>query len=785
MSIRSDFITFFTSRNFTHLQHSPLVCHNETTLFTVAGMKQFNAWFKNPVLATHKNVVTVQPCLRIAGKHDDLNNVGKTKRHNTLFEMLGIFSFGSLSKIQAVEYMWQFLTQYISPEYLYVTVYKNDQEIYEFWSKKIGAHRIAKGDINSNFWSAGGVGICGPCTEIFFDTHKTPLNTSFEYAHKADDEINPRFLEITNVVFISLERHHEDDTEEKMTKLSCICIDHGTGLERLESVINGTYDNYSVSALQPIVSVIPHTDIVAKRVIADHIRAILFLVSEEVRSTATAHGHILRRLLRQIISYYVDPITLAITLPDFSTVVQTAITCLDYYNQINNTLQSTLQVIHQEAQILQAILYKCKPYLVQLTNCNIPEQNEKQIVYLQNTYGLPIAVAKDYCKLHSLHIDDIVVQRMLRANSNQQAFQLASQSNTEKCCYDNTLNITACAIELYDSNHNRVNDLQSNGFIVLNRSPFYPCSGGQLGDVGTIYNATCKFEVTDTKIQKPSAGINTIIHFVKHINGQLLENDMVYAHINTTVRIGRERAHTATHILCDYLLKTYGVHQAGSKVDTNSFTFDIETTQKFNAKHQEIEEYVNSVITKAIPVQVTHHNKQDVEHLIQLNAVYDPIVRVISINDQPNGNTVYSQQLCGGTHVRNTSDIIQFKILSETALKAGVRRFTCQVGTIATMNDVQQKTNNIHITQKNNTAIAQCDFDIVSVFKKLTSKHQYLIVYMITDKGTQMRMCLPDHIAEQMFEQFNCQGVVNTKTHIHSIGTNKVLTLTDLEKYCI
>lgn len=776
--LRDDFINYFMKNGFKHMNHSSIVSdENDTTLFTVAGMKQFTAWFKDINLAgNNKNIVTVQPCLRIAGKHDDLSNIGVTTRHNTMFEMLGIFSFGKLTKRETINYLWNFLTEIcgINKTHLYVTIYKNDEEAFQIWTEIINPNRIARAEMDTNFWSAGAVGLCGPCSEIFFDKEMTLFSEKYQDVYLED-----RFLEICNMVFMSYDRKEPDQLEKDMEKLPCVCIDVGAGLERVASVIDKTFDNYSSSTIKPIIKSIKNiSNNTDKRIIADHIRAILFIIANGVLPSSHNQGHILRRLIRRICSFYIDinSFELLDINMNLDEIIDSTIQSLSYYTELIEHKDAIQNAIESECDDLKIILSKC----AKIFDKNI---NEDIIFYLHNTFGMPIEISLMWCKKNNIYINTDKLDLLMKKSVNMNKFLLATQSITIKECYEKTES-NGKVLEIFNSNGDNIKHNSNNNkiYIILDKTPFYPCGGGQLGDIGIIKGSNFEFKVEDTISQKPDKNSQTIIHVGYLLRGDINIGDDVQTRIDTSIRNGRTRAHTATHLLCDYLSKNYKVKQSGSKVDVDKLTFDVEYNGKFNDKHSDINKYINDIIHKKINVIFEIKPKNEVKELIEVDK-YGDMVRIITIKDN---NNIYSRQLCGGTHVKNTADIINFKIISESSIKKNVRRFTCITNFIEE-DKIEKQTLNYEIKTytHNDIFIVECINCTNDMFFKNFDKYKNvkkdLIILNKRESGTNLIMLIEKDIATRIKNHFSCHGVIGENRKVN-MGTRTQIDIKDLIK---
>ncbi len=691
--IRNAFLDYFASKGHQKCSSSSLVPGNDPTLlFTNAGMNQFKDVFLGAEHRAYTRAVTSQRCVRAGGKHNDLDNVGYTARHHTFFEMLGNFSFGDYFKEDAILFAWEFLTQVLKlpKEKLLVTVYETDDEAYSFWANKVGVPEdkiIRIGDKSpekkyesDNFWSMGDTGPCGPCSEIFYD-HGEHI---WGGPPGSPEEDGDRFIEIWNLVFMQFNRQ-QDGTMEPLPKPS---VDTGMGLERISAIIQNVHSNYEIDIFQNLIKhaaeVIGTTDLENKslRVVADHIRACGFLVSDGVMPSNEGRGYVLRRIIRRAVRHGNK---LGAKGPFFHKLVAKL---LELMGDISDDLvkqQATVEKIllieeEQFGKTLDRGLNILDNELADLEGTIIPGD---LVFKLYDTYGFPADLTADIARERDLTIDEAGFEAAMeaqRARARQgSSFEkdynemLKVDAETEFLGYQ-TLTSDAEIVALIQGN-NEVETLAGGeeGAIVLNKTPFYAEAGGQSGDQGEIRIGETVFTVTDTK----KAG-NAIVHFGQ-ASGDISGKVSVIADVDVTRRKAIGLNHSVTHLAHAALRKVVGenVAQKGSLVLPERLRFDFSHFEAVTPSQlQEVERLVNAQI-RANHEVVTEVMDIDAAKAAGAMALfgekYDDQVRVVRMGD-------FSVELCGGTHVKRTGDIGFFKILSEGGIAAGVRRIEAVTG---------------------------------------------------------------------------------------------------------
>ena len=693
--LRTLFLDYFRRQGHEIVASSPLVPINDSTLlFTNAGMVQFKDVFTGRDPRPYRRAATAQRCVRAGGKHNDLENVGYTARHHTFFEMLGNFSFGDYFKADAIRFGWEFLTGVLKlpADKLWVTVYATDDEAYQVWADeiKVPRERIARiGDKpggkryeSDNFWAMGDTGPCGPCSEIFYD-HGPEIAGG---PPGTPDEDGDRYIEIWNLVFMQFDR----SADGVLTPLPKPSVDTGMGLERLAAVMQGVHSNYEIDLFQNLIKAAAvatgaidlHSS--SLRVIADHIRAVAFLITDGVLPSNEGRGYVLRRIMRRAIRHGYK---LGAEGSFFHTLVAPLVTEMgDAYPELAAAAAQTARVIQQEeerfAETLAHGMKLLEDSIAQLSGATLPGET---VFKLYDTYGFPVDLTADIARERGLQVDHAGFEREMaaqrdraRAHSqfgSRQTTDLGIAGCTEFHGYDR-LEEEATVIALF-GNGQAVETLNpgDDGIVVLDHTPFYAESGGQVGDSGWLRAAGMEFGVNDTR--KQGEGVFTHIGVLKQ--GQLRPGDTVLAQVDAAQRQATALHHSATHLLHAALRRVLGTHvgQKGSLVDAQRLRFDFTHFEPISAEQLEtIERLVNAQIRGNVAVET---EIMDAESAMSSGAMalfgekYGDRVRVLRMGE-------FSTELCGGTHVRRVGDIGLFKIVSEGGVAAGVRRIEAVTG---------------------------------------------------------------------------------------------------------
>jgi alanyl-tRNA synthetase len=693
--LRKLFLDYFHAHGHQVVASSPLVPINDSTLlFTNAGMVQFKDVFTGRDQRPYQRAASSQRCVRAGGKHNDLENVGYTARHHTFFEMLGNFSFGDYFKADAIRFAWEFLTGVLKlpPDKLWVTVYLTDDEAYQVWADEIQVpkERIARiGDKpggklyeSDNFWAMGDTGPCGPCSEIFYD-HGPDIAGG---PPGTPDQDGDRYIEIWNLVFMQYDR----SADGTLTPLPKPSVDTGMGLERLAAVMQGVHSNYEIDLFHHLIAAAAEatgaTDLQASslRVIADHIRATAFLIADGVLPSNEGRGYVLRRIMRRAIRHGYK---LGAEGSFFHRLVAPlAAEMGEAYPELAAAQAQVTRVIQQEeerfAETLAHGMKLLEDGIAGLSSAIIPGAT---VFKLYDTYGFPVDLTADIARERGLQVDtegferEMAAQReRARAHSQfgqRQTADLGIAGFTEFHGYER-LEEEATVIALFrDGQMVEAMNAGDEGVVVLDHTPFYAESGGQVGDSGWLRTAGVEFEVRDT--QKQGEGVFTHIGVLKQ--GQLRPGDTILAQVDAAQRQATALHHSATHLLHAALRRVLGTHvgQKGSLVDPQRLRFDFTHFEPISAEQLEtIERQVNAQIRGNVEVET---EIMDAEAAMSSGAMalfgekYGDRVRVLRMGD-------FSTELCGGTHVRRVGDIGLFKIVSESGVAAGVRRIEAVTG---------------------------------------------------------------------------------------------------------
>jgi alanyl-tRNA synthetase len=702
--IRGSFLEFFRKNGHAVLPSSSLVPGNDPTLlFTNAGMVQFKDLFLGKELRNYSRAATAQRCVRAGGKHNDLENVGYTARHHTFFEMLGNFSFGDYFKREAIHFAWNFITGTlgIPKDRLWVTVFKEDDEAERIWTEEIGIDptRCTRLGESSNFWSMGDTGPCGPCSEIFYD-HGAEIPGG---PPGSPDEEGDRYVEIWNLVFMQYDRA----SDGVLVPLPKPSVDTGMGLERVAAVMQGVHSNYDIDLFRSLIRSAAEatgTDDLESsslRVIADHIRACTFLIVDGVVPSNEGRGYVLRRIIRRAIRHGYK---LGQTRPFFHKLVAALVREMGtYYTELASGEARTTQVLAQEenrfAETLTTGMALLDAEAAKLTSAVIPGET---VFRLYDTYGFPLDLTADVARERGLTIDQAGFDAAMAAQRGRAraASKFGSEvrgsvklsGRTDFSGYDRLADEGVVTALIFDGAVVDALRPGQEGQVVLDHTPFYAESGGQIGDAGVLVGVAgpgaatpgvgtphepARFTVRDT--QKIGA---SFAHVGVLDAGELHVGDLVRAQVNQERRTAIALNHSATHLLHAALREVLGLHveQKGSLVAEDRLRFDFSHTQALLPEElQRIEELVNSAIRGNAPVETKVMALDDAVAAGAMSLFgekYESDVRVLSIGD-------FSMELCGGTHVERAGDIGLFKILSESGVAAGVRRVEAVTGKTA------------------------------------------------------------------------------------------------------
>lgn len=693
--IRQAFLDFFHSKGHQVVASSSLVPHNDPTLlFTNAGMNQFKDVFLGLDKRNYSRATTSQRCVRAGGKHNDLENVGYTARHHTFFEMLGNFSFGDYFKHDAIQFAWELLTSEkwfaLPKERLWVTVYESDDEAYEIWEKEVGIPReriIRIGDnkgapyASDNFWQMGDTGPCGPCTEIFYD-HGDHI---WGGPPGSPEEDGDRYIEIWNIVFMQFNRQ-ADGTMEPLPKPS---VDTGMGLERIAAVLQHVNSNYDIdlfrTLIQAVAKVTGATDLSNKslRVIADHIRSCAFLIADGVMPSNENRGYVLRRIIRRAVRH---GNMLGAKETFFYKLVGPLIDVMGSAGEDLKRQQAQVEQVlkteeEQFARTLERGLALLDEELAKLSGDTLDGETTFR---LYDTYGFPVDLTADVCRERNIKVDEAgfeaAMEEQRRRAREASGFgadynaMIRVDSASEFKGYDHLeLNGKVTALFVDGKAVDAINAGQE-AVVVLDQTPFYAESGGQVGDKGELKGANFSFAVEDTQKYGQAIG-----HIGKLAAGSLKVGDAVQADVDEARRARIRLNHSATHLMHAALRQVLGTHvsQKGSLVNDKVLRFDFSHNEAMKPEEiRAVEDLVNAQIRRNLPIET---NIMDLEAAKAKGAMalfgekYDERVRVLSMGD-------FSTELCGGTHASRTGDIGLFRIISESGTAAGVRRIEAVTG---------------------------------------------------------------------------------------------------------
>ena len=686
--IRRRFLEYFQRNGHEVVASSPLVPANDPTLlFTNAGMVQFKEVFLGLDQRASPRAVTAQRCVRAGGKHNDLENVGYTARHHTFFEMLGNFSFGDYFKEQAIHYAWEFLTGELAipKQKLWVTVYRDDAEAEAIWLQQVGVDndRFSRCGEKDNFWSMGDTGPCGPCSEIFYDYGETVTGGPPGSA----DQDGDRYVEIWNLVFMEFNR----DAEGKLHPLPKPSVDTGMGLERVAALLQGVHNNYETDLFRPLIDAVHSlaggaaTDPVSTRVLSDHIRSCAFLIADGVIPANEGRGYVLRRIIRRALRHGAK---LGFNEPFFHKLVDPLDDVMgEACPELTRAKEFVTNTLKQEeerfAETLEQGLKHLEVAIGTLVSGTIPGD---VVFKLYDTYGFPVDLTADIARERRLKLDlagfdkcmEEQRQRAREANKFAVDVSVLPDLKGHDCGFKgyDSLRENGQITALLQDNQivDRLEEGQA-GAVVLDQTPFYAESGGQVGDRGELASDTGAFSIDDTQKQG-----NAHIHLGKVSRGSLQTGQQVLAQVDPITRINTVRNHSATHLLHAALREVLGDHvtQQGSLVAPDRLRFDFSHPEPVSEQQMlEIERLVNRKILENIDTEI---QLMSLDEALKSGAMslfgekYDEQVRVLNIAGD------FSVELCGGTHVTRAGDIGLFKLVAETGIASGIRRVEAVTG---------------------------------------------------------------------------------------------------------
>lgn len=700
IDIRAEFLNFFASKGHTIVPSAPLVPDDASLLFTNAGMVPFKSIFTGEIPRPNPpRNTSCQTCIRAGGKHNDLDNVGYTARHHTFFEMLGNFSFGDYFKEEVIDYAWEFITQVLEfpKDKLYVTTHENDDEAFKLWQKHLSKERIYRFGDKDNFWQMGETGPCGPCSEIFYDQGQAHFHTSEDYMGGDGD----RFLEIWNLVFMQFER----SADGKMSKLPKPSIDTGMGLERVVALKEGKFSNFDSSLFMPLINEIEalckkkylYESGASYRVIADHIRSAVFLLAQGVSFDKEGRGYVLRRILRRALRH---GYLLGLKEPFMFRLVDCLCALMgghySYLNEKKDFVKTQIQL--EEERFLSTIENGIEIFNDELKRTKSLFSGEVAFK-LYDTYGFPLDLTADMLREKNLSVDEAKFDELMneqkkrakaswkgsgdKAVNGDFKILLEKFGENEFIGYEK-METESKILALLDEDFKCINELKSGeiGWVMLDFTPFYAMSGGQIGDTGFLD----KSEVLDTQ---KFFGLNLS---AVRASKTLKANDKVKAHIDEIKRAQIARHHSATHLLHYALREILGTHiaQAGSLVEFNKLRFDFTHPNALTSDElDKIEKLVNECVIRADDAILEKMSLDEAKKsgaIALFNEKYQGVVRVLTLGA--------SKELCGGTHIKNTAEIGSFYITKESGVSAGVRRIEA-VASLAALNYAKSFINEI------------------------------------------------------------------------------------------
>jgi len=716
MDIRKEFLDYFENKGHKVISSMPLVPDDPTLMFVNAGMVQFKDIFTGAVpRPKNPRATSCQLCLRAGGKHNDLENVGYTARHHTLFEMLGNFSFGDYFKEEAIANAWEFITKNLELpiEKLWVTVHDSDDEAYELWTKHIKKDRIIKFGDKDNFWSMGDTGACGPCSEIFYDQGE-------EHFSGPEDKMGgegDRFLEIWNLVFMQYERS-KDGTLNPLPKPS---IDTGMGLERVIAIKEGVLNNFDSSNFLPLINKL--VELVGKkttkktlgsyRVIADHLRASAFMLSQGILFDKEGKGYVLRRILRRAVRH---GYLLGFRKPYMADLYDTLADILgEHYSElIENAAYVKEQLTLEEARFFKTIDLGMNIFNDELKNTKDIFSGEVAFK-LYDTYGFPLDLTEDMLRDDNIKVDNKSFDTLMsaqkakakaswkgaldEASSGDFKALLEKYGENEFVGYDSISNETKI-LALLDENYKEVSILEKDkkGFVLLEKTPFYATSGGQNGDIGVLKNKEVLAKITATS-KYFGLNLSEVI-----VDENIKQGDLITAEVINRSEVAKH--HSATHLLQSALKEVLGstVSQAGSLNDATRLRFDFTYAKAMSSSQlNDVENLVNTMIADGISGNVEELPIEEAKNkgaIAMFGEKYGKTVRVVTFEDR-------SVEFCGGTHVNNTADIGSFYIVKESGVSAGVRRIeaVCSLSAVKYAKDIITKMNEVQKEVKNTDVI--------------------------------------------------------------------------------
>ena len=796
--IRKEFLAFFASKKHQIVPSAPIVVKNDPTLlFTNAGMNQFKDYFLGNRKPEYKRIVDTQKCLRVSGKHNDLEEVGVDTYHHTMFEMLGNWSFGDYFKDEAIAWSWELLTEVykIDKDRLYVSVFKGDESeglpmstiAYEAWKKLVPEDKIIFGNKKDNFWEMGDTGPCGPCSEIHVDCRSDEERKLIPGRDLVNND-HPQVIEIWNNVFMQYNRLKDGTLEPLPAKH----VDTGMGFERLVRVLQGKQSNYDTDVFSGTIEAVASItgkiydrsdskEAVAFRVLADHIRAISFTIADGQLPSNTGAGYVIRRILRRAVRYYYTYLDYKQPLL-FQLVPLLAAQFAEVFSELHAQEAFVTKVVKEEEDSFLRTLDKGLKRIDELMKASGSKTIEGKAAFeLFDTYGFPIDLTRLIAQENNLAVDENGFEAEMQQQKNRSRAATAidaadwiivHESTTQTFTgYTNTQATTKV------SKYRKVTAKGTTGFqIVLDTTPFYAESGGQVGDTGVLEFNGSSVEVIDTKKEN-----NLVIHFTTELPATI--EGAVVAKVNTNNRKNISAHHSATHLLHAALRQVLGNHvaQKGSLVNAAQLRFDFSHFAKVSDDEmKQIENIVNEKIRENIPVVIKEMTKDEA---VALGAMalfgekYGDTVRVVIMD--PN----YSIELCGGTHVGGTGELGLFKLKHESAVAAGVRRIeaVCGEGANTQVNDALAELETIKELVKNTKepvkAVQQMVADLQSLKKRIESYEALALVGIKKELVSKVTSIGDTHFIGAVVTVGNPDGLKKLCSELQGDYTNLLVVL--------
>jgi alanyl-tRNA synthetase len=796
--IRKEFLAFFASKKHQIVPSAPIVVKNDPTLlFTNAGMNQFKDYFLGNRKPEYKRIVDTQKCLRVSGKHNDLEEVGVDTYHHTMFEMLGNWSFGDYFKDEAIAWSWELLTEVykIDKDRLYVSVFEGDESegiplstiAFEAWKKLVGEDKIIFGNKKDNFWEMGDTGPCGPCSEIHVDCRSDEERKLIPGRDLVNKD-HPQVIEIWNNVFMQYNRLKDGSLEPLPAKH----VDTGMGFERLVRVLQGKQSNYDTDVFSGTIDAVAtitgktydrsdSKEAVAFRVLADHIRAISFTIADGQLPSNTGAGYVIRRILRRAVRYYYTYLDYKQPLL-FQLVPILATQFAEVFPELNAQEAFVTKVVKEEEDSFLRTLDKGLKRMDELMKASVGKTIEGKAAFeLFDTFGFPIDLTRLIAQENNLTVEENGFEAEMQQQKNRSRaataidaadWMIVHESSTQTFTgYTNTEATTKI------TKYRKVTAKGITGFqIVLETTPFYAESGGQVGDTGVLECNGSSVEVIDTKKEN-----NLIIHFTTEMPSSL--EGTVVAKVNTKNRKNIAAHHSATHLLHAALRQVLGSHvaQKGSLVNATQLRFDFSHFAKVSDDEmKQIENIVNEKIRDNIPVVIKEMTKDEavgMGAMALFGEKYGTTVRVVMMD--PN----YSIELCGGTHVGGTGELGLFKLKHESAVAAGVRRIeaVCGEGANTQVNDALAELETIKELVKNTKepvkAVQQMVTDLQALKKRIESYEALALVGIKKELESKMTITGDTHFIGAVVTVGNPDGLKKLCTELQANFTNILVVL--------